>query len=402
MIQLGSIPLRNAPRARYGLGAEELLELGGAPRALRLAQQGQPMLTPVVTPIPATTTRPGDPAAAQRPILVSRDEGMLLVHVVESIVAFAQNYPIEFASYCPSDRWQVTLTQVGSWTAEIERQLNAGAQRVNVPAEMIFRLVDLEKCISASRDARLSSVKIAAIITAGGAIADLVFGLSWLGLPTYLAGLAIIFGRPLWAKLSPDPQEPFRPAIGGCRENALGAGCAAPHETDEEKRKPKLIERVILSPGKGLQSFNWGEVDRAGEGDEGSVCLKKGRLRVRVEGWAGDVVLPGPGWEFSDDCVDSVNVIAVWDASGAPRLTSFGAVPAKSRHELTYWVEYIGPKTGGQVRRAGPFGCPFDTIDHAIEDAGIADRGVDGDLVLFDQDGGVVEVPNQKPAEAAV
>jgi hypothetical protein len=384
-------PLRTVPLRRVGLGAEELLELGSPrpPRGVILSQAAAPMPPPSVIA----------PGAAPRAVSVSREEGKLLIQVVESIVEFAKGYPIEFISYCPSDRWQQTLTQVGSWTAEIERQLNAGAQVVNVPAEMVFRLVDLEKCISAARDARLSSAKLAFTIYGVGAIADLVFGLTWIGIPAYVAGLAVMFGRPLWAKFSPEPQEPYKPAIKGCRGNALG-GCPVPHESDEEKRKPKLIERVILSPDRGLKEYNWGEVDCAGSGAEGSVCLKKGRLRVRVEGWAGDVVLPGPGWEFADDCVDSVNVIAVWDAPGFPRGTSFGAIPKKSRHPLTYWVEYVGPKTGGRIRRAGPFGCPFDTTDHAIEDAGIRERGVDGELVIFDSDGDVVDVPEEETAEA--
>lgn len=344
-------------------------------------------------------TRPAA-APAPRVVSLSRDEGMLLIHVVENIITFAKSYPIEFTSYCPSDRWQKTLEQVGSWIAEIERQLNAGQQMVNVPADMVFRLVDLEKCISAARDARLDSAKLAFTISAAGAIASLVLGWSWLGVPAYIGGLAILFGQPLVAKFSADPQAPFKPAISGCGTKFALGGCPAPHESEEDRKKPKLIERIILSPEKGVSRYYWGEVDCAGEGLEGSICLKKGRFRVRVEGWAGDIAIPTDGWEFADDCIESVNVIGVWDAPGFPRKTKFGPVPTKSRHPLTYWVEYVGPNTGGRIRRAGPFGCPFDTRDHGLEDGGIKNRGVDGELAVFDSDGDVVEVSEEESQEA--
>lgn len=255
-------PALAGPR-NFRLGAEELLELG---------QAGAP-------PVAAA---PGGGLAA-RTVSLSKEEAGLVVRVVENIVSFAQGYPVEFQSYCPPDRWQKALTQVGTWSHEIESQLASGAQQVSIPAEAVFRLVDLEKCVSAARDARLSSAKWAFGLAAAGSIANFVFGISWIGVPTYLAGLAILFGRPLIARFSPEPQEPYKPAISG----------------------------------------------------------------------------RGP-----------------------------------------YWVEYVGPRTGGAIRRAGPLGCPYDMVKQAMTDGGIAEKGADGDFILFDVDGRVVEM-EPEPRTAA-
>lgn len=138
--------------------------------------------------------------------MVSKEEGKLLVVVVENIVAFSREFPVEFNSYCPPERWQKTLQQVGGWTQEIERQIGQGRESVAVPAEAVFRLVDLERCISAARDARLSAAKLSFTISAVGAIGSTVLGLTWLGMPAYLAGLAILLGRPLLTRYYAEPQ----------------------------------------------------------------------------------------------------------------------------------------------------------------------------------------------------
>lgn len=365
---------------RFRLGAEELLELGQAA-------------------VPSMAAPAG--GAAARTVALSKEEAGLLVHVVENLVSFAQSYPVEFQSYCPPDRWQKALTQVGTWSHEIERQMTAGAQQVTVPAEAVFRLVDLEKCVSAARDARLSSAKWAFGLAAVGSIANFVFGLSWIGVPTYIAGLAILFGRPLMAKYYPEPQDPYKPAISGPGELWNLSGCTAPRESDEEKAKPKLLERVILPARSGRQKFHWGDVDCAPGGQESAMCLRKDRLRVRVEGWTGDRIRPAEGWERTDgrDCREAFNVIGVWDAAAGPRRTPHGPLPEKSRHEDTYWIEYVGPMTGGAVRRAGPFACPFGTMDHGMMDGGIKKRGADGEFVLFDAEDRVVDMePETKAA----
>ncbi len=366
------------PVRRATLGAEELLELGQAPRT---------QVMPLVSPVAPVEAAP----VASRTVGLSRQEGQLLVQVTQDIIDFAKSYPIEFNSYCPTDRWQAALVKVGTWTKEIERQLKAGSQMVSVPADAVLHLVDLEKCVSAARDARLSAAKLAFTFSAVGAIADIVFGLSWIGVPAYLAGLAVLFGRPIVAKFRPEPQEPFKPSIAGRR--AALAGCQPPHESDEERRRPKLLERVVLSPHRSVKRFYWGEVHCVPGPTEGSVCIRKGRFRVRVEGWAGDVIVPAEGWSLAEegDCVRALNEVGVWETPGGPRRNAYGPLWEKSRHERTFWVEYVGPNTDGRIRRAGPFGCPDDTRDHAMEDGGIAVRGIDGDLVLFDGEGNVVE-----------
>jgi hypothetical protein len=144
-----------AERRPIRLGAEELIELGQAP-------------------IAAVTS------SDTRVVNLSPEEGKLLVGVLEGIISFAKTSPIEFHSYCPTDRWQATLNRVGGLVHEVERQVQAGTSAIRVPADVVFRLVDLEKCVSAARDARIDAAKIAFTLSAGGVIADVLFGLRWL------------------------------------------------------------------------------------------------------------------------------------------------------------------------------------------------------------------------------
>jgi hypothetical protein len=325
-----------APLRRAFLGAEELLELGQVQR------------TPAP---PATTVAPPALGPGSRTVALSRDEGQLIIRVVENIIAFKDSYPIEFLSYCPPDRWQASATQVVTWTRQIERQLKEGSQVVVVPADALLRLVDLEKCISAARDARLGSAKLAFYFSAGGAIADIVFGLSWISIPCYIAGLAILLGRPLVAKLKPEPEEPYKPALtGGQDECHVAIG----DHTD----KNKILERVVVAGGAAVQRYHWGEVHPAFGPVQAAVCLSKDRFRVRVEGWLEDTVIVNDGWERAplSEC-EVRKQIAVWSPCGAePRNTPHGPIPRDSGHPETYWIEYVGPLTDGLCRVAGPFG----------------------------------------------
>jgi hypothetical protein len=311
------------PRRRYALGAEELIELGQTSQSVR--------------PLSATG----------RTVFVSPEEGRLLVKVIENVVSFAKDYPVEFHSYCPTDRWQKALEQVGTWTQEIEKQLEKGMTQVAVPAEAVFHLVDLEKCVSAARDARLSSAKVAFTLSAVGAIADVVLGITWIGIPMYIAGLGLLFGRPLYAKYQAEPQEPYKPSLGADCHKDLG------DHTD----KRKILERVIVRRGP-VEKHYWGEVWPTGGRQEDAVCLAKDRFRVRIEGWSGDRVVPAIGWRRAplSDC-DGRRELVVWGPCEIePRATKWGKVPPDSGFEDTYWVEYTGPLTGGICRRAGPFG----------------------------------------------
>jgi hypothetical protein len=206
---------------------------------------------------------------------------------------------------------------------------------------------------SAARDARLGSAKIAFALSAGGAIADVVFGLSWLGVPAYIAGLAVLFGRPLMAKLRPEPQEPYKPSIRGA---FLSGSAECP---DAPKVPQKVLERVLVDASEQVQSHHWGEVHPARGMKPSAACLSKDRFRVRVEGQVGDQVEAGSGWErvHIEECEDAPIQIAVWQpCDRPPRKTSYGPVPRDSGHKETYWVEYVGPFTHGACRIAGPFG----------------------------------------------
>jgi hypothetical protein len=158
---------------------------------------------------------PNTSPPSQQTVTITADEARLMLKVVENVVSFAKDNAIEFQSYCPPERWQKALEDVGTWNHEIERQVDAGNTQISLPADVVFRLIDLEKCVTYARDARISGAKLAFGISAVASIVDLVFGISWLGTVGYVTSLAIILGRPLWAKYHPDPQAPFAPVLKG-------------------------------------------------------------------------------------------------------------------------------------------------------------------------------------------
>lgn len=207
---IGYSPVRLGPvslgrRYAYALGAEELIELGRSPRGIVRSAAG----------LSIGMGAPNTGTPSQQTVTISADEAKLMLKVVENIVTFSKDYSIEFQSYCPPDRWQKALEDVGTWNHEIERQVNAGATQITLPADVVFRLIDLEKCITYARDARLDGAKLAFAVSAVASVADFVFGLSWLGTLGYIASLGIILGRPLYAKFRPDPQAPFTPTLKG-------------------------------------------------------------------------------------------------------------------------------------------------------------------------------------------
>lgn len=148
-------------------------------------------------------------------VTISLEEARLMLKVVENIVSFSKDNEIEFQSYCPPERWAKALEDVGTWNHEIERQVNSGANQVSLPADVVFRLIDLEKCITYARDARISGAKLAFTVSAIASVADFVLGISWLGTIGYVSSLAILLGRPLYAKFHPDPQAPYAPELKG-------------------------------------------------------------------------------------------------------------------------------------------------------------------------------------------
>lgn len=164
---------------------------------------------------------------------------------------------------------------------------------------------------------------------------------------------------------------------------------------EEEKTNPsrrKVLERVILPPSWKPQYHHWGTALPAPGRIESAVCLAKDRFRIRIEGWEGDRIRLAKGWAYSDpdDC-DGQIVIATW-SKRAPSHTAWGPAPKRSGHENTYWIEYFGPRTGGLIRRAGPFGCTSDPVDHAMSDAGFSEPGSDGGYAILDSDDNVIKV----------
>lgn len=274
----------------------------------------------------------------------------MIVRILESVNGFIQNFPLEFYAYCPPDRWKPVLERVAQGVDGIERQLATNASYISVSADILFAVTDMEECIAGAKDARLSSAKTAMFISAGAAIGETLFGLSWLGLPAYIISLAIVLGRPLIARTKEVPAEPFRvDSMGSARRVRLG----------DHTAKHKIIERVIVSGNLPIERHHWGTVRAGSSVIDGSACLTKRGSLVRIEGWTDDLVTPGPGWRFVDKglCLSRDPEIAVWSpCESDPRDTGFSPVSTDSGHEKTIWIEYIGPLTDGICRIAGPFG----------------------------------------------
>ena len=186
-------------------------------------------------------------------------------------------------------------------------------------------------------------------------------------------------------------------SVGSSRENCMnGAQCEiiATKLQAEEKSNPgrrKVLERTIVAKGPRMQRYHWGTVQTYPNRRQGAIHLAKDRFRVRVEGWVGDIVKPDEGWEFCDpsDCNGQI-VIVVW-SSRHPAETLWGEPPMESGHENTYWIEYVGPRTGPTPRRAGPFGCTGDPVDHAMSDGGFTQPGWDGGYTILGRHDNVVE-----------
>jgi len=165
------------------------------------------ILGQALRPAPAVSV-PSAPTA--RMTIISRTEAQMMVRIVSSILNFAKGFPLEFYAYCPPDRWKPVIEKVGAGVSQIEQQLATDTDQISVSADVLFAISDLEECVSGSKDARLSSAKTAMFISAGAAIGETFFGLSWLGLPAYIISLAIVLGRPLVERVKEVPAEPFR------------------------------------------------------------------------------------------------------------------------------------------------------------------------------------------------
>lgn len=344
---------------RARLGAEELIELG----------QASPVSTAGNVPPPTA-----------RQVSISRQEADLIVRIVEAIIKFAQDFPLEFSSYCPVERWQPVLDRVGTGVQQIQSQLKDNTAFIQVPADLIFATMDLEECVTGARDARLSSAKTALIISALAAGAQLILGVGWLSLPAYIISLAVVLGRPLATRFKSNPAEPFR--VGGPKP---------PFPRKQNSVGNRLIERVIVSRGP-EQHHHWGSVAPSGSHVHGTVALARGDFRVRIEGFDQDRVTVAAGWHRVPvgDAVMGRREIAVWGPGDLPaRATPWGGL---SGHLSGYWVDYTGLRTQGVLRRAGPFDTKVDAMSHAIEDADIVTPGLDGGLVIYDPSGQVEKV----------
>lgn len=313
-------------------------------------------------------------------VAISRSEAEMLVRITSAIADFAEDFALEFNAYCNPSRWTPVLERVVKGIGQIETQLRDKSKTfVTAPSDLVFALMDLEECVSGARDARLSSSKIALIISAAGAFGEIILGIPWLGLPSYIASLAIILGRPAVAFFEKEPTAPFQVDV----PPPIGGGIVSLGET---RGRVKFLEYSVVGPG---ERHWWGAVLPGGAA-VGRVCLAKGLFRVVVEGAGRGRITPATGWRFvgPEECANAEHVIISWSPCGSSMLEWARAIFSE-RDGI--WAEYIGPNTGGVCRKAGPFCCPFDAGDHAVEDGGIEHPGLDGGYVLFGPDGSVLK-----------
>ncbi len=293
----------------------------------------------------------GASAGNLRTVGLTRAEAEMMVRIVEGVIDFAQNFPVEFHAYCPRERWLPVLKTAGKSVHLIESQLSAQAEIIVVPADHLFGVMDLDECVSGAKDARLSSGKLALIISAAGMIGQTLLGIGYLATPAYIVSLALILGRPATAFVKEDPEHPFKP-------DTISAAMGGRIRLGDHTDKAKVIERVIVSPVNRIQRFHWGTVTPTSFFGNKATCLSKGEWRVRVEGWGGDRITVEDGWRVAEgSCENARNEIAVWELmKGKLRDTGFPPIPIDSGHEETFWIDYKGPLTEEIYRRAGPFG----------------------------------------------
>lgn len=218
-------------------------------------------------------------SAYSRTVALSPAEAEMLVRIVKGIVSFAKSYPLEFYGYCPMTRWQGVVEKIDAGIGQVAAQLDAKKNPVLADGDAIMSAMDLEECISGAKDARLSTGKWTLTLSAAGAAADTLFGISWLALPLYIISLALYLGRPIIERVKEVPAAPFK-----------------------------------VDTGTGL-----------------------------------------------------------------------------SGKEDGYRVEYVGPRTGGNMRLAGPFQSRDNAVNFAMFDGGIIRPGSDGGYILYGVDGKVLE-----------
>lgn len=308
----------------------------------------------------------------------------MLVRMTDAIANFATDFALEWQSYCPTSRWGDVLATVVKGIGQVETQLKDKSKTfVTAPSDLVFSVLDLEECVSGARDARLSGSKIALAISAAGAIGEVILGIPWLGVPSYIVALAIILGRPAMAAFEKTPTAPFQVDV----PPPIGGGIVSLGET---RGRVKFLEyAVIAAPVVRRERHWWGEVLPGGMAS-GRVFLAKGLFRAAVEGASRNQIVPEVGWRFvgPEACEGAEHAIVVWSPCGSPiPATGHGIFAAQDG----IWAEYVGPFTNGVCRRAGPFCCPFDAGGHAVEDGGFKESGVDGGFILIDKDGSILK-----------
>lgn len=280
---------------------------------------------------------------------VSREDAELLVRTSEDIISFSEVHPVEFQMYCPPATWQEALLSVGTAVHAIERQLaNLQTREITVPREAIFALFDLEECVAAARMLKLRDTRAAWVISAVGGIAGSIFGWPILATGATAAGLMFLFGRPLLV------------GIQGAEGSALLPEKNIGRRLGDHSAPGKVLQRILVPETAREQHYPWGDVIPRFSGGptppERAYLVTDGTALVRVEGWDDTLIRLKPGWHATkEDGRDRADIALVSIPAGREP-SAFGPIPEHSPHEESFWVEYVGPRTGTNPRRVGPFG----------------------------------------------
>ena len=273
-------------------------------------------------------------------ITLSADEARLFISTLDSIVEFAQTYPLEFQAFCDPVKFEAVLKTLARAEQRIRTDLAANAKFVRIEAAAMSAILDIEECLSAAKSARVDNSRTALFTSIGGGIIAGFLDLPMVATVATVAAVGILILGPS-QKAGEAPEATTEPA-GGV---SLGA-----------PSRDAFLERVIL-PGREYQvEHHWGRVVDSGQGlREAAICLESPKYLIRVEGFEGLYIEPRDPWREVplSRCDDATKIAAVWTERHRIS-TAWGSVPDAPKK--AFWVAYKGPMTGSLWRFAGPFG----------------------------------------------
>ena len=145
----------------------------------------------------------------------------LLLRTIDSIVKFAQDFPIEFTAYCKPERFERVLKTLATTQVMVRTQLDRGDDPVTVPEEAALSLLDMEECISAAKDKRVDNTRLAFITLGGGSLAAWLTGFDPIATVASFAGVGFLLAKPFVESTQLAESDVFRQSLsGGAAETA--------------------------------------------------------------------------------------------------------------------------------------------------------------------------------------